>query len=298
MRFAPSFAVATCLAASQALAGPCPQEPPLQNYTGGGQVACPCFVPNEEAGAVLTAPAAHYPIEVLRVGVGFGSVFGGGPTVLEQSIRIYGAGLPNPGAPIATLPGPQLADGFISEFDFEPLPGEITIPSGPFTVTLKFLNQTSGDPFAPTAVHDGAGCQPGKNVVFAIPGGWSDACVLGVTGNWVFYAIYRQVNCAVDTPETYVAMSVPVAVTASPNPTRRSSTLSLVLAEPAATTLTVYDASGRAVRTLADGPLSGGAHTMAWDGRAEDGRSVPAGVYFVDVRSGAHRARTKVVVQR
>ena len=42
--------------------------------------------------------------------------------------------------------GPVLTDGVINEFDLEPLPGEIIIDSGPFTVTLEFLSQNAGDP--------------------------------------------------------------------------------------------------------------------------------------------------------
>src|SRR5258705_11719305 len=95
----------------------CPAQPPLQNWTGGGQVVCPCFVPGERAGAVLNLPPAVFPIEILRVGIWWGSQFGGSPDTLEQAIRIYGAGLPNPGAPIFSLDGPQPTDGVINEFN-------------------------------------------------------------------------------------------------------------------------------------------------------------------------------------
>ena len=184
------------LALSMEARAQCPVQPPAQNWTGGGQVVCPCFVSGERAGAVLNLPPEMFPIEILKVSVGWGSTFGGSPDVLEQAIRIYGAGLPNPGSPIFSLDGPQLTDGAINEFNLEPLPGEIIIPSGPFTVVLEFLDSNAGDPFAPSVVHDGNGCQAGKNVVYAVPGGWSDACALGVTGDWIFSVVYRQVSCA------------------------------------------------------------------------------------------------------
>jgi hypothetical protein len=177
-------------------------EHTLQNWTGAGMVSCPCFVPGEQAGTVVDAPVGDYPIKILRIGIGWGSQFGGQPQVLEQAIHVYGAGLPNPGAPIYTLPGPQLTDGFINVFDVSAL--NWTVNSGPFTVTLEFLNQNAGDPFAPSVVHDGNGCQIGKNVVFAIPGGWNDACPLGVTGDWVFYVDYETcptIACAVNCPQ-------------------------------------------------------------------------------------------------
>lgn len=176
--------------------GTCPTEPTFQNYSGGGTVACPCFVQNEQAGAIFDVPAAHYPIEILKVGIGYASQFGGGPQVLEQAIHIYGAGLPSPGAPIFTLEGPALNDGAINEFDLEPILGDIIVNSGPFSVTLQFLEDNAGDGFHPTAIHDGNGCQPGKNLVQIESGAWFDACSLGVTGDWVFTVTYRQVNCA------------------------------------------------------------------------------------------------------
>ncbi len=165
-------------------------EQTLQNYTGAGEVACPCFVPNEQAGAVFTLPANQYPIEIVRVGIGWGSAFGGTGQTIEQALHVYAGGLPNPGAPIFSLLGPVLNDGFINEFNIDP--ANVTIASGPFTVTLEFLNDNAGDIFAPSVVHDNNGCQAGKNVVFAIPGGWTNACALGVAGDWVFYVTYRS----------------------------------------------------------------------------------------------------------
>jgi hypothetical protein len=79
-------------------------ETTFQNFTGGGQVVCPCFVAGEQAGAVFTLPAAVYPIEILKVGVGWGSQFGGNPQLQHQAIHIYRAGLPNPGSPIWCSP--------------------------------------------------------------------------------------------------------------------------------------------------------------------------------------------------
>jgi hypothetical protein len=173
----------------------CPEVGPLLNHNGGGTVVCPCFVQNEEAGAVFDVPEEEYPIEILRIGIGWGSQFGGAPQSLEQSIRVYGAGLPNPGAPIYQLEGPVFTDGAINEFNVGPLPGEIRIDSGPFLVSLAFFNVNAGQIFNPSVIHDGNGCVPGRNAVKAIPGGWRDACALGVTGNWVFQIVYRSLEC-------------------------------------------------------------------------------------------------------
>jgi hypothetical protein len=274
-------------------AGDCEEEAPLQNYTGGGTVVCPCFVAGEEAGAVLTAPPAHYPIEILRVGIGWGSVFGGNPQSLEQAVHIYGTGLPNPGTPIATMEGPLLTDGFINEFNFEPLAGEVIDNAGPFTVTLEFMNANAGNQFAPSVVHDGNGCQGGKNVVFAIPGGWFNACALGVTGDWVFYAIYRQVNCATGVGEEFIVSTG--SLESFPNPFQNTTQIRFDLARSDDVELAVYDVTGRRIRTLLSRQLSPGAQASAWDARDDAGRSVAPGTYFLRLTSASGDAATERV---
>lgn len=294
-----SLALALTGIASFASAQECPEEPPLQNYTGSGTTVCPCFVTGEEAGAVLQAPAEHYPIEVLRVGIGWGSLYGGTPQSLEQAIHIYDAGLPNPGTPIASLEGPALNDGFINEFDLEPLPGEIVIDSGPFTVTLEFLNSNAGDPYAPSMVHDGNGCQAGKNVVYAIPGGWYDACVLGVTGDWVVHVIYRQVDCGTDVEQDlWVSNQLTTLRGPTPNPFHHETQFEFVLGNREHVDLSVYDVRGRLVSHLARGMFSSGPHAAVWTGTSADGTPAASGIYFAMLKTESHRSTQRVVLSR
>ena len=138
----------------------------------------------------FSPPANDFPLEILRVGIFWKSLFGAPPQSTEQAIHIYPAGLPNPGIPVFTSPGPTLTDGILNIFDLEPLPGQIIMNQGPFTVTLEFLNQNAANPLAPSVVHDGKGCVAGQNVVFA-SNQWVDACLVGVTGDWVFEVVYR-----------------------------------------------------------------------------------------------------------
>ncbi len=277
----------------------CPEEPPLQNYTGGGTVVCPCFVAGEEGGAVLIAPTEHYPIEILRVGIGWGSYYGGTPQSLEAAIHIYDAGLPNPGTPIFTLEGPVLTDGFINVFDLEPLPGEIVIDSGPFTVTLEFLNENAGDLDAPSMVHDGNGCQPGKNVVFAIPGGWYDACALGVTGDWVVFAVYRQVDCESGVREDLVtAGEASLLMSPQPNPFSHETRIGFVLTSMDHVSLSVYDVRGEKVATIVSGTLGPGHYVKAWQAKADNGSPLAPGVYFVRLAAGSSVLTRRLVLTR
>ena len=299
-RFIPVIFLAVLIAGfSSSMANGCPEEPPLLNYTGTTFVVCPCFVTGEEAGAVLQAPSEHYPIEILRVGIGWASQYGGTPQSLESAIHIYDAGLPNPGTPIFTQEGPLLTDGYINEFDFEPVPGEIIIDSGPFTVTLEFLNSNAGNIYAPSMIHDGNGCQAGKNVVFAIPGGWFDACLLGVSGDWVVYAIYRQVNCGSGVTDEHVASTSPALMdTPQPNPFSRETRIEYVLAGREYVNMSVYDVQGHEVAKLADGTIGPGRHVVIWSGEGSDGSPLASGIYFVSLKAGESLLTQRVVLSR
>lgn len=278
----------------------CPEEPPLQHYTGTGSIVCPCFVAGEEAGAVFDAPVEHYPIQILRVGIGWASQFGGGTQQIEEAIKIYGGALPNPGSPLYQLLGPVLTDGAINEFNLESQLGVVTIDSGPFTVTLKFLNNNAGDPYTPSMIHDGNGCQAGKNVVYAIPGGWVDACALGVTGDWVVYVIYSQVDClsGID-EEQFVLNGTPAYLwTAQPNPFSSSTRIDFYLSKENTAHLNVYDVRGCKVATLADRNYMPGKHSIIWDGRDVNSQPLTSGVYFFELRVENFRTVQKVIISR
>ena len=91
-------------------------------------------------------------------------------------------------------------------------------------------------------VHDGNGCIPGRNVIFAIPGGWTDACVAGLSGDWVVQVTYRQVNCAATDVEEFVVTNVPVAVyQPQPNPFTAATNIRFHLAQSEHVSLEVYD---------------------------------------------------------
>jgi hypothetical protein len=65
-------------------------------------------------------------------------------------------------------------------------------------------------------------------------------------------------------------------------------------------TIDVHDVLGRVVRRLHDGPAAiGAAFEVRWNGRADSGARVPAGVYYVDVLvGGEHRSERVVVIGR
>ncbi len=85
---------------------------------------------------------------------------------------------------------------------------------------------------------------------------------------------------------------------ATPNPLIDRTLVKFDLPETRRVRMTVYDAAGRHVRTLAEGLLPPGQHRVAWDGRDDEGRAAATGIYFVRLDAETMRAREKIVVIR
>jgi Zn-dependent metalloprotease len=62
--------------------------------------------------------------------------------------------------------------------------------------------------------------------------------------------------------------------------------------------LTLFDVTGRALRTLADGRFDPGVHHVAWDGCDAGGIPLGAGVYYCRMQSGGFTAVRSVVLSR
>jgi hypothetical protein len=82
-----------------------------------------------------------------------------------------------------------------------------------------------------------------------------------------------------------------------PNPSSGPVTLDFTVPQAAHVSIAIYDAAGRMVRRLEDGPLPVGRRSTSWDGRDSGGRAVPAGIYLVRLSApGARLVRKSVIV--
>jgi hypothetical protein len=81
-----------------------------------------------------------------------------------------------------------------------------------------------------------------------------------------------------------------------PNPFARDMRVSYQVASSGPVSLEVYDALGRVVRGLVDGVSEPGYYTVAWDGCDDQGRRVPAGVYFVRFNTDDYQNVQKTVL--
>jgi hypothetical protein len=81
-----------------------------------------------------------------------------------------------------------------------------------------------------------------------------------------------------------------------PNPFSGSTQIRLNLPSEARVSLSVYDVTGRLVRTLADGVMTAGEHNVNWNGKSTGGEHVAAGVYVAIVRVEGHKLSRKLFV--
>lgn len=84
----------------------------------------------------------------------------------------------------------------------------------------------------------------------------------------------------------------------TPNPVVRGASFSFDLFRSGRVTLRIYDVSGRRVASLMDRLLQPGQHTIAWDGRGEDGVRLRSGVYLCELALNGERAARRMVLTR
>jgi hypothetical protein len=83
-----------------------------------------------------------------------------------------------------------------------------------------------------------------------------------------------------------------------PNPFNPICTIRYEIPVAGAVRLTVFDASGAAVRTLVNAWMPAGVHSEVWDGRDQNGREVPSGVYFYRMQAADFDFTRKAVLLR
>ncbi|UCD05986.1 MAG: T9SS type A sorting domain-containing protein, partial [candidate division WOR-3 bacterium] len=81
-----------------------------------------------------------------------------------------------------------------------------------------------------------------------------------------------------------------------PNPFVRDLQVNYQLAVSGRVTVAVYDAAGRLVSALAEGMSEPGYYTVNWRGFDDQGRRVPAGVYFIRLETDEIRQVKKAVL--
>ena len=126
-----------------------------------------------------------------------------------------------------------------------------------------------------------------------LAGSWGGMSAL--LENTVTYLMAQEgpptgVDDELDTPVTYVLRGV------SPNPFNPVTTVSYGSPTGSRVHLAIYNVAGRHVRTLVDGEVDPGYHSVVWDGRDNNGVEVGSGVYFCRMEAEGFDDSTKMVL--
>ncbi len=122
----------------------------------------------------------------------------------------------------------------------------------------------------------------------AVPAGWTSCQMAYINGGENLPAP-NGTPCASFPDQLSAVPEVAAASLAQnfPNPFNPSTSIAFELGQAAAVNLTIYDTSGRLVRSLVAGQaFASGAHTVAWNGRDDQGRAAAAGVYLYRLDAG------------
>ncbi len=99
-------------------------------------------------------------------------------------------------------------------------------------------------------------------------------------------------ECVCDTPASVRFLQ------AWPNPFNPVTTIGFELDVRGPASLRIYDATGRLVKTLANGLFDAGLHETVWNGTGDAGQRVSSGMYFCRFESGTFRQTQKLILLR
>jgi flagellar hook assembly protein FlgD len=62
--------------------------------------------------------------------------------------------------------------------------------------------------------------------------------------------------------------------------------------------LEVYNVKGQLVRTLLNDVKAAGNHTVVWNGKDNNGRSVSSGIYYYKMNTGKYSSTKKMIMMK
>ncbi len=83
-----------------------------------------------------------------------------------------------------------------------------------------------------------------------------------------------------------------------PNPFNPTTTIAYELATTEKISLKIYDVLGREVKTLVNGVVPAGKHTISWDGTNNAGNKVSSGVYIYSLEVGNHKLHKRMTLMK
>ncbi len=128
------------------------------------------------------------------------------------------------------------------------------------------------------------------------PVGFAEGAVLHYS-----YAVLEDGAELARSPETDIRIQgLPLALTRLlpnvPNPFNPMTEVHFEMENAGSVRLSIYDVSGRMVKTLVHEHMSAGLHSRMWQGRDSSGRQVPSGAYYLRMESGSSVDHRKIML--
>ncbi len=83
-----------------------------------------------------------------------------------------------------------------------------------------------------------------------------------------------------------------------PNPAVNKALIRFSVSKPSDVSLRIYDIAGQLVRILVNEPTEAGVNSVMWDSRDSNGKLVPAGIYFYELKAGELKETKKLILLR
>lgn len=115
------------------------------------------------------------------------------------------------------------------------------------------------------------------------------------------YTLVTNGNETARSPEVeYQVTNVPAPVTRLlpnvPNPFNPQTEIHFELAKSGSVRVSIFDVSGRLIRSLESGNLESGSHQRVWQGKDNSGRQVPSGAYYVRLETPSGVDHRKIML--
>ena len=81
-----------------------------------------------------------------------------------------------------------------------------------------------------------------------------------------------------------------------PNPFNPSTVINFTLPEEMKISLSIYNISGRYIKTIINGSKSAGRSSVVWDGLDSSGNKVSSGIYFYELRTDDFVSSKKMIL--
>jgi hypothetical protein len=108
-----------------------------------------------------------------------------------------------------------------------------------------------------------------------------------------FETVYST-DGAQSNPDKQAPLSYAFSIT--PNPTRQIAVIEYAIPQQTQVNIAIYDVTGRLVKTLVSKTVDPGYYSVAWDRRDTNERTIPSGIYFLEIATQDYRETEKLIL--